>query len=296
MNFLMKKQLFLWLFLSCMAFRMHAWENYTTTENSCNACDLGCWSIQIQGGIAPVIWNKRANFNVVSCNSSLGCGGTSSPVIPLFEMPKFNKLFKLPWTIGGLIGYWVSDCDEVYFEGNYRQANAKNNYTVAPSINLSLFALQPQFVFGSTTKYKFYDFFVGARHYFDMCWCDSSFFIGGQVGFVHHKEVDFRLTVSSLTNTCNPPFTTGCNVLFGKNNRVAGGASIGFDFSFCGCFGFIVTADFIATCGPCGNRIITFAPCTADLVLPELRPDAFIIGSIGNEFYFPITVGLEYKF
>ena len=244
-----------------------------------------------------MIWTQRNSFTEISCNASLGCpDSTISSFVPLFEMPKFSKLFKLPWTVGGLIGYWVDDCNQVYIEGNYRQASAKSNFTIAPTIALSLFTLQPQFVFNNLSKYKFYDFYVGARHYFDMCWCNSTFFIGGQVGVVHHKEVDFNFTVSSLTNPCNPPFTTGTLMLFGKGTKFAGGANVGVDFCFCDCLNVVLTAEFIATCGPCGNRTINFSGCSADSILPELRPDAFLVGSIGNEFFFPITLGLQYSF
>jgi hypothetical protein len=295
-KFLFIKRLPLWLLLISTINQIYAWENYR--DANCNECDLSCFDIQIQAGVAPVIWHKRENFSVVSCNAALGCPGSAqTAVVPLFKMPKFNKLFRVPWTIGGLFGYWISDCDEVYIEGNYRQAKAKsNNFTIAPIIALPLFTLQPQFVFSNLTKYKFYDFFVGLRHYFDLCWCNSSFFIGGQIGLVHHKDINFKLTVSSITNPCNPPFTTGCMRLFEKNTRVAGGANIGFDWDFCNCFSIVLTAEFIATCGPHGAQNLAFPSCTADIILPELRPDAFFVGSIENEFYFPVTLGFKYRF
>lgn len=283
---------------SILADRDYASNDMCCAQDSCQACDCSCFLVQVQAGIAPVVWTRRGNFTAVSPNASLGCSSsTVGPFVPLFEMPQFNKLFKLPWTVGGLVGYWLDDCNEIYIEGNYRQASAKNSFTIAPFISLSLFTLQPQFVFSTISKYAFYDFYVGARHYFDLCWCDSTFFIGGQVGVVHHKAVNFDLTTSSLTNTCAPAFSTGLLTLFNKHTGVAAGGNFGFMFCVCDCVSVILTAEIIATCGPNGTpNIVPFVGCDADVVLPELRPTNFIIGGAGTELFFPITLGLIYNF
>jgi hypothetical protein len=295
------KQLLIGLFL-CFAYagEMHAWDNRTTiSDQYCdNSCEC-CFNVQVQAGIAPIIWTRRGDFSAISCNASLGCpNSTIGPVVPLFEMPRFNNLFKLPWTVGGIIGYMIDDCTEVYIEANYRQAKAKDNFTRQTSITLPLFVAQPQFVFSSLSKYRIYDFYVGARSYFDPCWCEcASFFIGGQVGLVHHKEVDFKLTTSSLTNTCAAAFTSNPFILFGKHTNFAGGANIGLEYCVCGCLSLVLAAEFIATCGPCGSATnIAFAGCVADQVLPELRPLGFIVGGSGTEVFFPITLGLKFDF
>lgn len=301
MNTISKKQLLLWLMVCCgSGIAINALENHTTISNqNCDYDPCGCFNFQVHAGIAPIIWTKRDSFAAISCNASLGCPTSSiGPVVPLFEMPKFNKLFKLPWTVGGKIGYVWGDCAEIYVEANYRQARAKNNFTVQANIALDLFTLQPQFVFNSLSKYSFYDVYVGVRHYFDLCWCEPvSFFVGGQIGVVHHKGVDFRLTTSSLSNPCAAAFTSNPFILFEKHTSFAGGANFGFDYCWCDCISLVLTAEIIATCAPGGSVTnIAFADCVADQVLPELRPLGFIVGSSGTELIFPITVGLQYHF
>lgn len=274
--------------------------SYNNNEERCNSTcfDCSCFNFQVQAGVAPIVWTHKGDFTAVSCNASLGCPtSTIGPVLSLFELPKFNHLFKIPWTVGGKIGYLLDDNVEIYVEANYRQARAKNNLLIQTNLDLLLFVAQPQFVFSDLSKYSFVDVYVGARYYFDPCWCECiSFFVGGQLGFVHHKEINFRLTTSSLTNPCAPAFTTDRLPLFNKHNGVAAGANIGLDYCICDCLSLVLTAEFIATCRPEGNSNISFDECTADAVLPELRPTNFIIHSSGTELFFPITLGLKYNF
>ncbi len=299
MSSVLKERILIGLFL-CFAAGMQAFDGSYVSNSSCeyNEC-CSCFNLQVQAGIAPIIWSQRNTFSAISCNASLGCpNSTVGPVVPLFEMPKFNNLYKLPWTVGGLIGYNLTDCFEVYVAANYRQANAKNDFTVQPTITLPLFVARPQFVFNSLSKYRFYDFYVGGRYYFNPCWCScASFFLGGQIGLVHHKEVNFRLITSSLSNACAATFTSDSLVLFGKRTNVAGGGNLGLQYCWCDCVTFVLTAEVIATCGPCANITnIAFAGCVADQVLPELRPLGFIVGGSSTQIFFPITLGLKYSF
>lgn len=296
----LSKQLFLWLFLGTIYGEIHPFNDYAPVgSQDCNSCDLGCFDFQVMAGIAPIFWTRRDNFSAISCNASLGCPtSTVSPIVPLFEMPKFHNLYKLPWTVGGLLGYYLDDCTMIYIEGNYRQASAKHNFTVQSTVPLALFTLNPQFIFNSLSKYKFYDFYVGARYYFNPCWCEClSFFLGGQVGVIHHKAVDFNLITSSLSNPCAAPFTSTGLPLFGKHTNFAGGGNIGLEFEWCDCLVFVLTAEFIATCGAAGSvNGISFSGCAADAVLPELSPEGFIANGYGTEVIIPITLGLKYSF
>ena len=184
--------------------------------DDCNPVNCGCFNIQIQAGVAPIVWTRRGCFSVVSCNAaSLTCNGNTpvGPVVPIFGMPSFNKLFSTPWTVGGKLGYALSECTELYFEANYRQANSKC-FTSSTNLNLGLFIVRPVFQFTNVSKYKFYDFYVGLRRYWDACVCDRlSVFLGMQVGVAHHNSVRANITSSSLSNTCAAPFTA-CVPLF----------------------------------------------------------------------------------
>jgi hypothetical protein len=270
------------------------------SDNCGSPLNCGCFNIQVQAGVAPVIWSKRDCFELVSCNAaSLTCNGNTpiGPVIPVFELPKFSRLFRVPWTVGGKIGYALSDRTEVYIEANYRQSRAKHCFTANPDINLGLFVAEPTFQINVNSKYRFYDVFLGARYYGDRCWiCDRlAWFVGIQFGLVHHKEVKASITTSSRSNTCAPAFTTDCFNFFHRHTSPAAGANIGLDYCICGGLSLVLTAEFIATCGPTGGQVC-FAGCDADVVLPELRPTNFIVGDIQTEVYFPVTLGLKYSF
>jgi hypothetical protein len=260
--------------------------------------DCGCWSAQFQAGIAPIVWVNRGSFQIVSCLiSGNNCQiPTCGPIIPIFEMPKFSDLYHLPWTVGGAFGYAITECSEVYIEGNYRAANSKC-FEIGPNINVGTFIAQTNFSFNQVSKYSLYDLYIGVRTYSDLCWCDAlTGFWGFQVGLIHHKSVRANITTSSDSNACAAPFTATCVELFPRHTAFAGGANIGFEYCFgCG-FSLVFTAEIIATCGPNGNQNVPFNGCTADIVLPEIRPTNFIIGGIGTEMLFPFTLGLKYSF
>lgn len=305
-NFLTKHFVFIMLLLSVGATEISARPCFLSNcfsdcnyESCGNPLNCGCFNIQAQAGVAPIVWTKRGCFQVVSCNAaSLTCAGNTpvGPLIPIFGMPSFSKLFRVPWTVGGKLGYALSDNTEVFLEFNYRQARAKDCFTSQTNLNLGLFVAQPIFAFSNVSKYKFYDVYLGARYYFDACVCDRlSFFLGGQVGLAHHKGINATITSSSASNTCAAPFST-CADLFGKHTGFAGGANLGAEYCICNGLSLVLTAEVLATCGPNGNPNICFPGCTADVVLPELRPTNFVIGNVGTELLFPVTLGLKYSF
>ena len=91
-------------------------------ECGCNPLYCGAWDLQVQGGVAPVLWRNRGPVYGINCTSS-----PTVPVITLFDTSsKFNKFFKTPWIVGGQIGYAVSDNSRVFVEFDYSQAKAKS--------------------------------------------------------------------------------------------------------------------------------------------------------------------------
>jgi hypothetical protein len=255
-------------------------------------------TLQAHAGIAPIIWRDRGNFQIVSCNiANSGCPGQNlGPINCLFGMPKFKDLYKMPWTVGGKIGYMINDCSELYIEGNYRQAKAKNCFQITPSINTGGQISETIFGFSNLDKYSFFDVYLGMRRYFelDLCFCNPfSWFVGMQVGLAHHKKVSGDINFSSVTNECGAPLNVGCVPLFNKHTAVAAGANLGFDYCIgCG-WSLVLTAEFIATCGPDGNKNFVIVEPN---VVPDISPSNFVVGGIATEMIFPVTLGLKYNF
>lgn len=266
-------------------------ENYYYESNESGLLNCGSINILVHGGVAPTVWRNRGDFSAVSCFAA-SVEPINQNVIPLFTLPKFNKLFHLPWIVGGQIGYAISDCSEIYVELNYRQASRKtfvlNNIAIPnDTINVAL---------NLTNKFRAIDAYVGARAYWGRYWCDRvAFFLGAKFGIVHHKSMDFNYILTpqsvpaqlALVSISDTSFTT-------RNTSPAGGANIGFDWSYgCG-WSIVFMAEIVATCAPKSNAIIPLAnTCTQ---LPSLLPNAFLLGGNGTELFFPITLGLKYSF
>jgi hypothetical protein len=242
-------------------------------NNDCNA-----WGAQFQAGIRPIIWNQRGEFTTVNClaTPSLSCAG---------EIPKFSKLFHLPWQVGGQITYALSECTTLFTEANYAQAKGKNCFPSFASANLAL---------TGKAKYKLVDWYFGVRYYFDMnsCWCmfeNLSFFVGGKIGFVHHYNSsglvlgsnNCGLVVTDLNATC----PSGC--LFGKNNVFAGGAQIGLNYCVCENWALVFTAEVVANCGP--------STCCGVIPMGSTST-ALLVDGVHSEIAFPITFGVKYNF
>ena len=240
-------------------------------ECGCNPLYCGAWDLQLQGGVAPILWRNRGDILGVSCATS-----TTSPLLALFQTPKFNKLHKTPWVVGGQIGYHWSDNARMYVEFNYSQAKGKTDAEFATSVTgLNAFL--------TLDKYKVFDAYVGARYYWDR-WCDRvAFFLGGKVGITHHKrqDVSLRAVLGQTTSTLN--FRA-----FDSNTVVSGGADFGLDFCFCGNWSFVITGSVLASCGPRAARF--------HVVNPQLGITDLIVGGIGSELRFPVTAGVRYSF
>lgn len=249
-------------------------------ECGCNPLYCGAWDLQIQAGVNPILWRNRGPILGINCTSSL-----TVPVITLFNStPKFNKLFKLPWIVGGQVGYAMSDNTRVYVEFNYSQAKGKSNVLISTDFSTPTIP----FTF-NYAKYKLFDGYVGARYYWDR-WCAGlSFFLGGKVGFTHHKRVNLTSLLIAVPSL-SPVTLTDLNE-FNRNTVISGGGNIGLDYCVCGNWSIVLTGEVVASCGPRGVGLITL-PVTSSLsgFTNLLSP------AIGTELRFPVTLAVRYSF
>lgn len=246
------------------------------SDDCCNylvPCD---YSIQFQGGVNPIVWTHRSD----DC------------CIDGAELPSFHHLFKLPWVVGGKFGYNITGCSEIYLEGIYTQAKGK----LCDGITVTC----PQSVNGTATitselsKYKAFALYAGTRYYFgnnclSQCSCldRAAFFIGMQVGFVHHKRIDVTLNSTSLVGDSGP-FT---RTMFLKNNTISAGGNFGVDLAFNDCFALVFTVEVI------GNGAAQNCPISClDNPLPGINANTIVTGRYGTEIWIPITAGLKYTF
>lgn len=258
------------------------------------------FSIETRIGIAPILWTQRGNFSAISCTAS-SLIGTPTAIITLFELPQFHHLFRIPWIVGGKIGYSLDECHECYFELNYHQAHGKqfvaanggNGVIVLPNlIDTITFTL-------AMKQYAAIDWYIGARYFGDWCWCDRlTYFVGGKVGMLHHKKVNFTFTTNS-TIVPNPtgPFVSSEIPFFLISNAISGGVNFGLSKNIGCCVDLVITGEVVATCAPKTNALIPFDLCTTGIAInPNLAPNAFRNASLGTEFFFPITIGLYFNF
>ncbi len=247
-------------------------------ECSCEPLYCGAWGVQFQAGIRPILWRNRGDFTVINC--------LATPVVSSgVQIPKFSKLFHLPWQVGGQLSYALSANSNIFTEVNYVQAKAKSTL---PSLAPASLALS------GSSKYKLVEWYVGARYYFDRggCWCyfdGLSVFLGGKLGLVHHKGSSGFEVTSSICGLCFPNANPCCNnsgSLIARNTAFAGGGQIGLDYCICGNWSLVFCAEVVATCGP--------ANCGANQLGTTLN--SLIIGGSGTELAFPITLGVKYNF
>lgn len=264
-------------------------------ECACNPLYCGTYSGQVHAGIAPIIWTKRGAVDLLSCSAN-----PSNPVFQLAaRFPKFKNLYKLPWTIGAIFGYAWSDNVEVYLEFNYLQATQKQSdigFSFAfPNI------VPAQSLLLKFNKYSLIDGYIGIRYYVDRFCNWISPFAGLKVGFTSHRNVKAALSVNGIPvvvvpsagfDACVPNVANANNRFFTSNTIIAGGFNAGLDICFCGGWSFVITGEFVASCGP---RLRTSSVFVTPLA-PPLSATNLILGGIGTELRFPITLGLKKVF
>lgn len=268
-------------------------------ECACNPLYCGAKSVQFDAGIAPIVWRHRGEVDLISCASS-----STNPVFQLSaQLPKFSKLYRVPWYLGAKFGYAVTDNVEVYAEFDVLQARRKHGNTgfafvipnIVPAQSLSI-------VLG---KYKMFEVYVGARYYWDRFCNAFSPFVGIKVGVALHRHVNTKLNLNGTpvaivsaggSTACPTPVpvttTTASNNFFDRNNVFSGGANVGFDYCL-GCnWAFVFTAEVVASAGPRTPTASLFANA---LPAPSLASN-LILGCIETEVRFPITAGIKYNF
>ncbi len=262
--------------------------SYLDTSNDNSPLSCGSFDLQVHAGVAPILWRNRGAFQAVVCELELPTG----PVATAFDLPKFSTFYRTPWIVGGQIGYALDDNLRIYLEANYLQSRAKSD------VLFDVPFIPGETVILNLEKYKTIDAYFGTRYYFNR-WCDrASLFLGGKIGFMHHKKIDFDFVanvpgVGSLRLAAPISFYT-------SNTVVSGGFNIGLDYLICSCVSFVVTLDVVANCGFRHNSVV--APLTGpsgllhNLAAPIVAETQLIIGGIGSEIRFPITAGIRYSF
>ncbi len=256
-------------------------------ECGCNPLYCGALDFQVQAGILPILWHDRGGFSFIQC------GGVplANPVIPLFGIPKFSKFFNLPWTVGAQFGYALSDNVRVYFEFDYSQASGRR------AVALSTVSTLPTVITFTLGKYQLYDLYAGARYYFDR-WCEKlSFFLGFKAGLVHHNRLRYSSIIIPAPGFDPITFTDDFELL--KRNTVpSGGLEFGFDACYCGNWSIAFTGGILASCGPKSvNTNFGRGGCGGSIVpVPVPGIQNFLVGSIGAELRFPVTVAVRYTF
>lgn len=244
--------------------------------------ECGAMNFEFKAGVAPKVWTRDRDrvFGVVP---------TTSPNIPFVDfvkIPRFRCLYKLPWTVGIKLGYFLSCNLETFLEFNYTQADARRAFT----FGVPLDSVGATINVRPTNKLKEFSGFLGTRYYWNRWFCNTtSWFFGAKVGVTHHRARCFDFVVTGVPNTAD--FTSSVETLFRRHTSVAGGVHTGFDVKlWCG-FSFVFTAEAVASCGPRGNQNIALATPTQGLGLTNIS-----VGSVGTEVTFPITFGIQYTF
>lgn len=251
---------------------------------SCNPLDCGAFDIQLQGGINPISWRNRGEFDTVNCV------GFINPVVKIFDIPQFHTFFRMPWIVGGQVGYAWSENTRIYLECNYSQAHAKNQIALLTNNPL---VVPPQTVIFAIKNYHLYDVYAGIRYYCNR-YNNASLFIGGKVGLTHHHAVNLNtltITAPELSPIIVVP-SSPITRLFKHNNSVSGGFNIGLDYCFCENVSLVITGEVVASCGPKNNANIALMPQPAGIISAA----NLIIGQIQTELRFPVTAGIRYSF
>ena len=174
---------------------------------NCASNPLYCdsYSFQVHGGIAPIIWKKRGETDLLSCAAN-----SNNPVLQLADhFPKFFTLYKLPWTVGAILGDAWNDNVELYAELNYLQGRQKHHSEgyefVIPNVT------PQQGLLVILSRYRLVDGYVGLRCYSDR-YCDLvSLFLGVKIGFTSHIHVNSILSINGMVINILPAAgSAGC--------------------------------------------------------------------------------------
>lgn len=282
MQFFSYKYMCLALLMLATGNTIHAYQEFNNDaccvsnyyECSCEPLYCGAWGVQIDGGVRPIIWRSRDDF------FSLQNAGGVEAVTAFADLPKFSSLYHTPWQIGGQLSYAIGTNYNVFAEVHYAQAKPKNT-SVGLAVTDDLYL--------NLSKYKLIDAYVGARYYTNR-WCNKvAFFIGGQIGLVHHRAIDFNSSLTGL-GCCSfspEPFFSG-------NTSIAGGLNYGLDICYCGNWSFVITGEIIASHGP--RTIGTLILSGSDAANLDGATNLLLADRVKSEIAFPVTFGIKYNF
>lgn len=278
-----KKIIFIFIFANALSLStLNAWWPLGNQSSSCAAYECSCiplhcgaFDLQLHAGVCPTIWLHRSPLR-----SGVNPFPSAQSTIFAFDDFKFTTLYKLPWTVGGQLGYAWSDQVRFYIEGNYVRAHHKKDFTITTITN-------PPFLntfFGE--DYTLFDCYLGGRYY-GQRWCNRiAWFAGGKLGMVHYKKVHATINVGVPT----PTATISQIQLIDKRNVISGGAHFGVDVCFCGNWALVITAEIVASAGPRFDQENTLNPILFD------RFTSISFSPLSAELRFPITVGIRYSF
>lgn len=231
-----------------------------------------CLTITPKIGVAPTVFTDRGCNYVVLPTTTL-----VNPVISIGQTPKFNSLFKVPVYVGGEISWQACENRESFVELVYRHGKGR-------CVQIPVVIAQTPATFGADlTAFKALGFYAGTRCGWES-WCSLfNWFVGAKVGLVHHWQVNADLSANSVA-------IQSCTPIYFKNTVVSGGAQLGIEKSFCGCFGMNLIAEVVASGGLKNNR---------NAILTQSGPLGVTnvnFAEIGTEVSFPVSVGFSYSF
>lgn len=156
------------------------------------------------------------------------------------------------------------------------------------------------------SNYSAYGAYIGARHFTDRFWCDStSWWFGYKVGILHRKQVN-SCSVLRVQSDCEGTCEEGRDItlrraIFCKSNSVSGGVQMGFNYCYSDCLSFLLGFEVVASCGLKGNRNY---PISSDLYADNNTsifecsnvPTNILVGNTGTLVQFPIWIGFQWDF
>jgi len=76
------------------------------------------WGLQFSAGVRPILWRQRNDFYTVNCLSTTVFNDVG-------ELPKFSKIYHVPYQVGGQVSYATSSNTNLFVEFNYASASTK---------------------------------------------------------------------------------------------------------------------------------------------------------------------------
>jgi hypothetical protein len=287
--------------LILIMFSIHSTQGYykeescgkTDVYNSCTSCCESIVSplcpctfdIELDAGVAPIVWRNRTAVQASSCSISQCAGGSS--LFSLFNnTPKFSKFFHVPWVIGAQLGYAWNERIRTFVEFNYVRVNGKKNVLINSDVISEINTIVP--ITFSFDAYKVFDCYVGAHYYWGR-WCNRySIFAGALLGLARHR--DLRTSLSFVNPAPLTPMLPHTRVFEG-NTVISGGGDVGVDICFCNSWSFVLTARVLASCGPRAVNNVDISTITNAASITNIS-----FGGMETELRFPITAGLRYTF